>query len=89
MPRVDPREEQLIRAERAKELGLVGLLHPGEASDPQVMARALHGLPVRAMPSHAGVDGLLDGFDAIGESVGRLTGGRSKPALAVIEGTGR
>ena len=89
VPRVDPREEQLIRAERAKELGLVGLLHPGEASDPQVMARALHGLPVRAMPSHAGVDGLLDGFDAIGESVGRLTGGRSKPTLAVIEGTGR
>lgn len=89
VPRVEPREEQLIRATRASELGLVGLLHPDDARDPQVMARALHGLPVRAMPSHADVDGLLDGFEVIGESVGQLMKGRSRPKFTVIEGRNR
>ncbi len=89
VPRVEPRQEQLIRARRASELGLVGLLHPEDAANPQVMARALHDLPVRTMPSHVGVDGLLDGFEAIAGSVGRLTAGRTKPTFTVIEGANR
>lgn len=89
VPRVEPREEQLIRAKRASELGLVGLLHPKDARDPQIMARALHDLPVRPMPSHAQIDGLLDGFDAIAETVGRLMANRVKPSFKVIEGTSR
>jgi predicted glycosyltransferase len=36
VPRVTPRQEQLIRAERMKELGLVDMLHPKDLS-----ARAL------------------------------------------------
>ena len=89
VPRTEPRLEQLIRAKRASELGLIGLLHPDEASDPQSMARALHDLPVRPMPSHAGVDGLLDGFEVIAQSVGRLMAGRASPTLTVIEGSNR
>lgn len=89
VPRVEPREEQLIRAMRASELGLVGLLHPQDACDPEVMAKALHDLPVRAMPSHIGVDGLLDGFDAIAESVGGIMAQRTRPTFTVIEGSSR
>ena len=32
MPRVKPRREQLIRAERLQELGLVDVLHPNEVN---------------------------------------------------------
>ena len=86
VPRTEPREEQLIRARRASELGLVGLLHPDQACDPDAMARALHDLPVRALPSQAGIDGLLDGFDAIAASVERHMADRARPSLTVVKG---
>ncbi|MBP0662006.1 hypothetical protein J8J07_24120, partial [Mycobacterium tuberculosis] len=35
VPRIQPREEQLIRAQRASELGLVDMLLPEEAENPQ------------------------------------------------------
>ena len=41
VPRTKPREEQLLRALRAAELGLVRTLDPRGAHDPQVMAAAL------------------------------------------------
>ena len=52
VPRVKPRQEQPIRAERADELALITVLHDpsqiGEAErDPLVMAAALHALPRR------------------------------------------
>ena len=62
VPRVHPRQEQLIRARRAAELGLVSMLHPDEASDPARMATALRALTRRdrrhEAPYHADMTGL-------------------------------
>ena len=70
VPRVKPRLEQAIRAERAEELGLIDMLHDpsqtGEGErDPRVMAAALHALPKRPPPSQAFMPSLLDGLPAI------------------------
>lgn len=74
VPRVKPRLEQAIRAERAQALGLVEMLHDptqrGESRrDPMVMAAALHALPKRVPPSQAFVPDLLDGLPAIGRAL--------------------
>lgn len=45
VPRVKPREEQLLRAQRASELGLVDMLLPEQSVDPTIMAEALKRLP--------------------------------------------
>ena len=70
VPRVRPRLEQAIRAERAEELGLIDMLHDpsqtGEGErDPRVMAAALHALPKRPPPSQAFMPSLLDGLPTI------------------------
>ncbi len=74
VPRVKPRLEQAIRADRADHLKLVDVLHDpqenGEGErDPLVMARALHGLPRRQPPSQAFVPSLLDGLPAISRAL--------------------
>lgn len=53
VPRTAPREEQLLRARRASELGLIEMLLPEEAADPARMAAALTALPGRPRPSQA------------------------------------
>jgi predicted glycosyltransferase len=86
VPRVQPREEQLIRARRAAELGIIQMLMPAEAADPARMAEALIALPDCAPPSHA-VPGLaLDGLDKIAERVADLLDHRSHARFTVIEG---
>ncbi|MEN5082637.1 glycosyltransferase [Bosea sp. TWI1241] len=70
VPRVKPRLEQAIRAERADRLKLVDMLHdPVEAGaasrDPLQMAKALHALPKRLPPSQAFLPDLLDGLPTI------------------------
>ncbi len=65
VPRVTPRQEQLIRSRRAAELGLVDMLHPDEADDPQHMAAALHRLSTRPLPSTQGADAMLNGLERI------------------------
>lgn len=74
VPRVKPRLEQAIRAERADELKLIDVLHDpsenGEGErDPLVMAAALHALPRRMPPSQAFVPSLLDGLPAISRAL--------------------
>lgn len=70
VPRVRPREEQLIRARRAAALGLVDYLLPEEAADPARLAAALRALPRRPVPSLAAPD--LDGLDRIADLVGTI-----------------
>jgi len=70
VPRVLPREEQLIRARRAAELGVVDMLLPSESADPLRLAAALKALPDRAPPSQAGVELRLDGLTHISATVG-------------------
>ena len=69
IPRVRPREEQLIRARRAAELGLVDMLMPDEADDPRAMADALRRLAVRPKPSQTAYGRPLDGLARIGDLV--------------------
>ncbi len=65
VPRTVPREEQLIRAVRAAELGLVDMLLPDEARDPLRLAAALRSLPERAPPSRSGKMQEMGGLDTI------------------------
>ncbi len=62
VPRTIPRQEQLIRASRAQELGLVRMLEDDGHMDPAAMARALRDLPRQPKPSETIVPGLLEGL---------------------------
>jgi len=69
VPRSVPRREQLIRASRAVGLGLVGMLDPEQSLDPAIMAKAIHHLPNRALPSEHAIDGLLDGHKLVAQLI--------------------
>jgi len=69
VPRSQPRQEQLIRAERAVQLDLVSMIDPAGERAAQQMAAALHALPNRSRPSLAKVPGLLSGHENIAEMV--------------------
>jgi len=69
VPRSIPRQEQLIRAERAVKLGLVTMLDPAVNSDPMLMAAAIRALPQQTKPSSAQIPGLLAGHQNIAEMV--------------------
>ena len=62
VPRTVPRREQLIRANRAQEMGLVRVLEDDGDYDPAVMAAALGDLPSQKPPSRVVMPGLLDGL---------------------------
>ncbi len=69
VPRSVPRQEQLIRAERAVGLGLATMLDPAHGLEPLQMAAALRNLPQQSRPSLARIPGLLAGHDTIAEMV--------------------
>jgi len=69
IPRSVPRQEQLIRAQRALKLGLVGMLDPDCEREPQAMADALKHLPDQALPSSQNIKGLLAGHENIAEII--------------------
>jgi len=69
IPRSVPRQEQLIRAERAVKLGLANMLDPAGERDPLQMATALQALPLQAKPSAGRVSGLLAGHENIAQMV--------------------
>ena len=62
VPRTEPRREQLIRAERARDLGLASMLLPSQKDDASVMADALRALAGQPRPSEVVIPGLLDGL---------------------------
>ena len=70
VPRIVPREEQLIRASRARDLGLVDMLLPEEAKDPVRLAAALRALPHREPPSKSGESLGMEGLDNISALLG-------------------
>ncbi|MEA3292690.1 MAG: glycosyltransferase [Pseudomonadota bacterium] len=78
MPRTTPREEQLIRAQRADAFGLAKILEPDRASPPR-LAALLRALPDQPPPSSAGIPGLLDGLDHVCERVKQLDEARGEP----------
>ena len=72
VPRVVPRREQAIRAERAERSGLLKVLPIDHYPNPEIMSDALAELPELAPPSSAGVDNLLGGLDLISTRVGEI-----------------
>ena len=74
VPRTVPRMEQLIRAERAAELGLVTMLAGDNGRDPKIMATALRRLTRQSCPSSAVIPGLLDGMLNVNRLAGRWLG---------------
>ena len=72
VPRSRPRKEQLIRARRAEQFGLLAMLEAQEAADPRRMAAAIRDLPHRPRPSEAPYSIDLHGLDRIGAAVGEI-----------------
>jgi predicted glycosyltransferase len=87
VPRVMPREEQLIRASRAAELGLIDMLLPEEAADPMRFAAALKALPDRNPPSKSAKGMTLEGLANISQIVGEWLGRRDREHLTVVQGS--
>jgi predicted glycosyltransferase len=65
VPRMLPRREQLIRATRAAEIGLVDALLPDEAENAELMCARLMRLPDRPRPMEAGAGNMLGGLERI------------------------
>lgn len=86
VPRVAPRQEQLIRARRAAELGLVEMFLPEEAEQPLKFAAALKALPDRAPPSKSNPHLTLEGLGHISEIVEDWFDQRAHHHLSVVEG---
>ncbi len=83
VPRSKPRREQLIRAERASELGLLSYLDGDGPRRTADMVAALNALPDQPLPSTRGIEGMLHGLDDINARVGTLIGdGGSRRALS-------
>ncbi len=73
VPRVTPREEQLIRASRAQELGLCDMLHPDEAAIPSALAAKLKALPYIDEPSKALKPDDMSGLEQVCQEVAELS----------------
>ena len=87
IPRVLPRREQLIRARRAADLGLVRMLDPEGPHDAATMASALREVCDQSPPSAHGADAMLDGLrvitDLVADRVGRPASRRVRVAAQV------
>ncbi|MCC2612938.1 glycosyltransferase family protein [Neorhizobium sp. Rsf11] len=86
IPRIQPREEQLIRALRAHELGLVDMLHPDESVDGPRLSQALKDLLKRPPPSVTAPHMQLDGLSNICQMVNTWLGRDSSDHLSVVQG---
>ncbi len=69
VPRTHPREEQLVRAQRAAALGLATMLLPEQANDPATLAQALRAVPTMPPPSASASSVALNGLETIVEDV--------------------
>jgi len=88
VPRTVPRLEQLIRAQRAAQLGLVNYLVDDEVRDTRVMATALNHLPQQRRPSEIVVPGLLDGLDNVNRLADLMMESRARRPMAIAQQNG-
>ncbi len=93
MPRTHPREEQLIRAERASELDWVNKFSAEETRDPDFMVNVLRDLPNKSSPSSSSTPIDLGGLEKICDFVEKIvvpesaftsTGTVPKKRIAVV-----
>ncbi len=75
LPRFEPRTEQLIRARRAKELGLVEMLEPEQFNVASLQA-LIENLSMQPKPSLSLLPGMLDGMDSVCDRVVKLLNAR-------------
>ena len=86
MPRVAPRKEQLVRAERAAALGVARMFDPSSPdSTLEAFVEALRNLPKQAKPSSAMPPGFLDGVERVGELAGIHFHPRQDDGLSLAE----
>jgi predicted glycosyltransferase len=83
VPRVTPRAEQLLRADAARELGLVRMLHPGKLSA-ETLAEAIMELPEQPPPASHRIPGLLRGLRYINATVARWRSSAQEVRRAVV-----
>lgn len=72
VPRVVPRQEQMIRATKAEEAGLLSILPIDNYPEVDLMVDALARLPRQSPPSARGIPRLLDGLEVINDRVGTI-----------------
>lgn len=83
VPRCEPRQEQLVRAEQAERLGLTRMINPQLMDDPSVMAAAIRGLPNQPRPSRALLPGMLDGLEQVAALARNHLAGVEEPRAAI------
>jgi predicted glycosyltransferase len=88
VPRTVPRQEQLIRSQRAAELGMIKCLVDDSGRDPRVMATALRHLPQQTRPSDIVVPGLLDGLDNVNRLTDRILSKRPRRPVVLARQNG-
>ncbi len=88
VPRSVPRREQLIRAERADELGLIKCLADDGVRKALDMATALRQLPQQRRPSDVVVPGLLDGLKSVNRLTARMLQDGPRRSVSLVESTG-
>jgi predicted glycosyltransferase len=88
VPRVVPRQEQMIRALKAEEAGLLSVLPIDHYPDTDRMIEALSRLPRVKPPSATGIPGLLDGLDRINARVIDILESRTAPSAASAAAVG-
>lgn len=88
VPRSVPRREQLIRATRADEMGLVKCLADDGARHALDMATALRQLPQQRCPSDVVVPGLLDGLNSVNRLADRMLQGGPRRTVSLVEDAG-
>jgi len=88
VPRTVPRQEQLIRSQRAAELGMIKCLVDDGNRDPRVMATALRHLPQQIRPSDIVVPGLLDGLDNVNRLTDRILSKRPRRPVVLARQNG-
>jgi len=90
LPRVAPRREQLIRAMKARDLGLVATLDITGDNNAALMATALRHLPQQARPSSRIIPGLLDGLKNVNLLADRLLEQKTNSAqpLSIVDSIG-
>lgn len=86
IPRMKPRLEQFMRAQRAAELGLVRMLDPMDMDATAVMADALHGLSQQPLPSERDAGRMLDGLQVITDLVAAHANERASLAKGAFRG---
>lgn len=72
LPRSEPRQEQLIRARNAADIGLLAMLDLASERHTTEMITAIHRLPQQPKPSKHGLAKLLNGLEFVTRRFGEL-----------------